>query len=374
MDKAIEELLTRGVAESVGIDELKKRISAQETLRIKLGIDPTSPDIHIGHAVSLMKLRDFQKLGHRVVLIIGDFTAVIGDTSDKDSERPMLSRELIEENKRGYFDLISKIIDVDRAELRYNSEWLEPLTYREIGEHANLFSVSDFISRDNIKKRLDAGKRVSLREVLYPLMQGYDSVAVEADVEIGGQDQWFNLLAGRTLQEHYGQKPQAIITSPLIPGLDGRKMSKSYGNTISLKDSPSDMYGKVMSLGDENIALYFEYCTRVPFGEVEEVVKGHPKEAKMRLALEITQIYHGEEEAKKAQESFEETFSKGGVPKDIPVVQVSPETPLVDTLMKEGLVSSKTEFNRLNKEGAIKELGEGVYRVGKHRFIKIEVV
>ncbi len=372
MSKDLDELLTRGVAESVGGEELQKRISNGEILRVKLGIDPTSPDIHIGHAVSLMKLRDFQKLGHKAVLIIGDFTAVIGDTSDKESERPMLTKELIEENKKGYFNLIGKIIDLDQAELRYNSEWLEGLTYREIGEHANQFSVADFIARDNIKRRLDTGKRVSLREVLYPLMQGYDSVAVSADVELGGQDQWFNLLSGRTLQEHYGQKPQAVITSPLIPGLDGRKMSKSYGNSISLNDSSQDMYGKVMSLSDENMGIYFEYCTRVPFDEVEEIIKGHPKDAKMRLALEITKIYHGEESALSAQENFEQAFSKGGVPSDIPTVRVEKGAELVEILLEQGLVSSKTEFNRLQKDGAIKEMGEGVYRIGKHRFIKIE--
>lgn len=372
MSKDVEELLSRGVAEGVGLDELKEKLLSGEKLRIKLGIDPTGPDIHLGHAVSLMKLRDFQEAGHQAVLIVGDFTAQIGDTSDKESERPMLEREVIEENKKNYFAQAGKLIDIDKTELKHNSEWLEPLTYREICEHANAFSLSDFIARDNIKRRLDAGKRISLTEVLYPLMQGYDSVAVEADVELGGQDQWFNLLAGRTLQEKFGQKPQAVLTTPLIPGLDGRKMSKSYGNAVSLSDSPHDMFGKLMSLDDEHVATYFEYCTRVSFEEVEEIVKGHPKEAKMRLAFEITKIYHGEEAAEKAKENFEETFSKGGVPKDIPVARVPSGTLLVDILLEQGLVSSKTEFNRLNEAGAIKEIESGVYRVGKHRFLKVE--
>ncbi len=383
----LEQLFTRGVAEGVGIEDLKKRIAAGEKLRVKLGIDPTSPDIHIGHAVSLMKLRDFQKLGHKAVLIVGDFTAVIGDTSDKDSERPMLDRETIEENKKSYFEQVGKIIDLDSAELLNNSEWLEPLGYREIGEHANQFSVADFISRDNIRRRLDEGKRVSLREVLYPLMQAYDSVAVRADMELGGQDQWFNLLAGRTLQEHYGQKPQAILTAPLIPGLDGRKMSKSFGNSVSLNDSPSDMYGKIMSLSDENVPLYFEFCTRVPFSEVEEVVKAHPKEAKMRLAREIVKIYHGEKLAKEAEDGFVETFSKGGTPKDVATASAGVGEKFVDILIKEGIVESKSEWRRLVEDGAVTNMERDekvtsldavteesvVLRIGKHRFLKIEV-
>jgi tyrosyl-tRNA synthetase len=371
MHKDVGTLLLRGVQEQIGGEELKKKIESGKELRVKLGIDPTSPHIHLGHAVSLLKLRDFQQAGHHAVLIVGDFTAVIGDTSDKDSERPMLSRDLIEENKKNYFKQAGKIIDLDKAELRHNSEWLESLTYREIGEHANLFSVADFIARDNIKRRLDSGKRVSLREVLYPLMQGYDSVAVKADVELGGLDQRFNLLAGRTLQQHYGQEPQAILMSELIFGLDGRKMSKSYDNTVSLTDSASEMFGKIMSLNDSEIETYFECCTRVSVKEYTEIMEGHPKEAKMRLAFEITKIYHGEDEARKAQENFEEAFSKGGVPKDIKTVTAEPDEPLVDILLREGLVSSKTEFNRLNKEGAIKEIESGVYRVGKHRFLKI---
>jgi len=374
MSKDLQELFSRGVAEIIGREDIEKKISAGKKLRIKLGIDPTSPNLHLGRSVPLLKMRDFQKLGHQVVLIVGDFTGVIGDTSDKDSERPMLSQEVIENNKKDYFKQIGKIIDLDKAELRYNSEWLESLTYREIGEHADQFSVADFIARDNIRRRLDDGKRVSLREMLYPLMQGYDSVAVEADVELGGVDQRFNLLAGRPLQEHFGQEPQSLVmtTFPVL-GLDGRKMSSSWGNTINFNDNPNDMYGKVMSMVDDQVKNYFEICTRVPLSDIEEILKDHPKNAKMRLAFEITKMYHSEDEAKEAEKNFEETFSKGGVPKDILTVKVPKETPLVDTLLKEGIVSSKTEFTRLNKEGAIKEMEDGVYKIGKHRFIKIEV-
>jgi len=372
MSKDIEELLTRGVSEIIGQEKLKEKLASGRKLRIKLGIDPTSPNLHIGRAIPILKLRDFQRLGHQVIFIVGDFTGEIGDTSDKDSERPMLSTEEIENNKKTYFEQVGKLIDLDKAELRNNSEWLEALSYRELCKQADMFSVAEFIARENIAKRLKAGKRISFREMLYPLMQGYDSVAVEADVELGGTDQRFNLLAGRTMQEKYGQDPQGIITNPLIMGTDGRKMSSSWDNTITLTAEPNDMYGKIMSISDDNVKIYFETCTRVSTVEIEEIIKSHPKVAKMRLAFEVTKMYHTEKEAKEAEENFESTFSKGGTPKDIETVKVDKDTPLVEIFLKQGLVSSKTEFNRLNKEGAIKEIENGVYRIGKHRFLRIE--
>jgi tyrosyl-tRNA synthetase len=373
MDKDMEELLTRGVAEIIDRKKIEDKIASGKKLRVKLGIDPTSPDLHLGRSVPLLKMRDFQKFGHTAVLIVGDFTGVIGDTSDKESERPMLDRETIEKNKKDYFNQIGKIVDLEQAELRYNSEWLERLTYRDIGEHADQFSIADFIARDNIKRRLDAGKRVSLREALYPLMQGFDSVAVEAEVELGGADQRFNLLTGRTLQQYFKQDPQSVVmtTFPIL-GLDGRKMSSSWGNTINFNTPPSEMYGKIMSMVDDQVQQYFELCTRVPMQEVMEVIAGHPKEAKMRLAFEITKMYHGTEAAKESQENFIRTFSKGGIPKDIKTVKAKKETPLVEVLLEHGLISSKTEFNRLKKGGAIEEIESGVYRIGKHRFLRIE--
>ncbi len=372
MDKKIEELLTRGVSEIIGKDDLVKKLETGKELRIKLGIDPTSPNLHLGRAIPLLKLRDFQNLGHKIVFIVGDFTAVIGDTSDKDSERPMLSKEVIEENKKSYFEQVGKIIDLSKTELRYNSEWLEGLTYRELGEQADQFSLSDFIDRENIKKRLDGGKRVSLREVLYPLMQGYDSVAVEADVELGGTDQRFNLLAGRVLQEKYNQAPQSLIMNPLIEGLDGRKMSSSWGNTISINSLPNDMFGLVMSMRDDEVRKYFEYATRVPLEEVEGIMELHPKEAKMRLAREIVKIYHGEDKAGEAEEFFEKTFSKREIPTDIKITKASNDESLAEIMVREGVVASESEFTRLEKAGAIEELENGVYRIGKHRFLKIE--
>ncbi|MDP4020793.1 MAG: tyrosine--tRNA ligase, partial [Candidatus Adlerbacteria bacterium] len=316
-EKLIDELLTRGVAEVVGKDELRRKLVSGQRLRVKLGIDPTSPNLHLGRSVPLLKMQDFQKLGHHVVLIVGDFTGVIGDTSDKDSERPMLQKDTIEKNKKNYFEQIGKLIDIQTAELRYNSEWLEPLTYREIGEHADQFSVSDFIARDNVRRRLDEGKRVSLREVLYPLMQGYDSVAVKADVELGGVDQRFNLLAGRTLQEHFGQPPQQVVMTTFpIEGPDGRKMSSSWGNTINFNDSPETMYGRIMSIRDELVEKYFTLLTRVSVPEVQEILRGHPRDAKKRLAKEIVTLYHGPDAAEKAAAGFMK-------PDDAPTIEVA---------------------------------------------------
>jgi tyrosyl-tRNA synthetase len=385
-EKKIEELLTRGVDEVIQKESLKKKLLSGKQLRVKLGIDPTSANLHLGRSIPLLKLRDFQELGHQVVLIVGDFTGIIGDTSDKDSERPMLTREVVEENKKTYFAQVSKILDIDAVEFRYNSEWLEGLTYREIGEHADLFSVSDFIARDNIKRRLDAGKRVSLREMLYPLMQGYDSVAIKADVELGGTDQRFNMLAGRVLQPHFKQEPQDILMTPLINGTDGRKMSSSWGNTINLLAPASDMYGKVMSMQDSEIVTYFTMCTRVSLskiGEVREALAGdtNPRDIKMELAFEITRMYHGEEGAKEGEAYFRETFQQKQVPED--VVEVSPD--FSEALVSLGVIASKTELRRLLEAGGVRDAETGeklaempavvteprVLKIGKRRFVKL---
>ncbi len=384
--KKIEELLTRGVEEVIHIESLQKKLMSGKQLRVKLGIDPTSPNIHLGRSIPLLKLRDFQELGHQVVLIIGDFTGVIGDTSDKESERPMLTREIIDENKKTYLEQVGKVLDVSKIEFRNNSEWLGELTYREIGEHADRFSVADFISRENIAKRLHEGKRVSLREVLYPLMQGYDSVAVHADVELGGTDQRFNLLAGRTLQEGFGQESQDIIMGPLINGTDGRKMSSSWGNTVTLTMEPSDMYGKVMSMADSEIITYFTLCTRVPLDEIKEIETSlkegtNPRDMKMKLAHTIVTMYHGEESALSAQDTFIETFQKGGVPED--VLEITAD--YTEALLANGVVASKTELRRLLEDGGVRDAHTGdkltmlpvsvtepiVLKIGKRRFVKL---
>lgn len=390
----IKELLSRGVDEVIGRDELEKALTSGKQLRIKLGTDPTSPNLHLGRAVQLLKLRDFQELGHQIVMIVGDFTAVIGDTSDKDAERPMLTHEDIKKNLESYKEQIGKIIDLDKTEFRFNSEWLKDLDYNQIGEHADIFSVNQFIQRDNIRRRLEAGKRVSLREVLYPIMQGYDSVAIKSDVELGGTDQRFNLLSGRTMQEHFGQTPQTIVMGPLVEGLDGRKMSSSWGNTINLLDTPQDMYGKIMSMKDEFIIKYFLLMTRRPLADITEIQHQldqgvNPKDIKMRLACEIVTMYHSADDAVAAEKSWQEAFEKGGIPENAPTVQVKIKMPLVDILIKQGMVKSKTEFKRLVQSGAITFHGsveekkivdpnslvseDGALKIGKKRFLKISI-
>lgn len=389
-EEKIDEILTRGVAEVIHKDDLRTKLLKGEPLRIKFGTDPTSPNIHLGRATSIWKLRELQDLGHTIVFIIGDFTGVIGDTSDKESERPMLSRETVEKNLETYFEQVGKILDMSKVEKHRNTEWLEGLTYRDITEHAEVFSVADFIARENIKLRLDAGKRVSLREMLYPLMQGYDSVAIDADVEIGGTDQKFNLLAGRKLQERFKKSPQNIMTLDIIEGLDGRKMSSSWGNTINLTDTANDMFGKVMSLRDELIVKYFEHATHVPMEKVKQAQKAldggeNPRDIKLELAQEITAMYHGQEEAMKARESFLSTFQKKEIPDDIE--EIKAEGKLGELLKAKEIVSSMTDWRRLVGEGAVKILKEdrveekvtddtilatpGVYKIGKRRFVRI---
>jgi tyrosyl-tRNA synthetase len=384
----IKELLSRGVEEVIDKASLEKKLKSGKQLRVKLGIDPTSPNIHLGRSIPLLKLKDFQDLGHTIVLIIGDFTGVIGDTSDKDSERPMLTEGAVKQNMADYISQAGKVIDIGKCEVHYNSKWLAKISYEELGRQADQFSLSDFISRENIKRRLDAGKRVSLRELLYPLMQGYDSVAVKADVEIGGTDQRFNLLAGRELQRYYKQVPQDIITNPLIEGLDGRKMSSSWGNTINLSDPANDMYGKIMSLKDELLVKYFIFATRVPEAIIDAYKKdlesgGNPKDIKMKLASELVGMYHGEKAAQAAEENFIRTFAKGGVPDDIVEIALK-EGLLVDALLSENIIASKSEWRRLVEEGAVSNMdtGEkiadagikaslGTFKIGKRRFIKI---
>lgn len=368
--KKIAELLSRGVAEVIVMDDLKKKLESGEQLRVKLGIDPTSPNLHLGRSIPLLKLRDFQELGHQVVFIVGDFTGIIGDTSDKDAERPMLTEETIKKNLETYVAQAGKIIDLERAEIHFNSTWLGKLGFKEIGELANVFSVAEFIARENIAKRLDGGKRVSLREVLYPLMQGYDSVAIRADVELGGTDQRFNVLAGRTIQPHYGQAVQNIVLNPLIAGLDGRKMSSSWGNTINLLDEPADMYGKVMSLLDELVLEYFMNATRVDLGEItamrDSLAAGaNPRDLKMRLGREIVTMYWGAEAASAAEEHFKTVHQQGGVPEDMPVLKVDwVQAALVDVLVESGLCSSKSDARRQIEEGGVKVDGVVVEDVG----------
>ena len=382
-----QELLNRGVQEIIDKTNLENKLKSKKQLRVKLGIDPTSPNLHLGRAIPLLKLRDFQELGHKVIFIVGDFTGLIGDTSDKENERPMLTEKTVKENLKTYIKQVAKIININKAEIYYNSEWLKELGYLDIGNQANIFSLNEFISRENINRRLNKGKRISLRELMYPLMQGYDSVKVRADVEIGGTDQRFNLLTGRDIQKLYGQKPQDIITNPLIQGLDGRKMSSSFGNTINLLDSANDMFGKIMSLKDEFIIKYFTLSTRVPLeiiNEYETSLKtgANPRDIKIKLGFEIVQMYHSKEKAKIAKDYFIKTFSKKQVPVNIPKIKPK-EYNLVSILTEAKLVKSKSEARRVIKQKGIKinnkivENAEelvapnSVLQKGKIKFIKI---
>ncbi len=386
-EQNLGELLGRGTEEVIDRESLEGKLKSGENLRLKLGIDPTSPNLHLGRSIPLLKLRDFQKLGHTVVLIIGDFTGIIGDTSDKDSERPMLTEEQVKENLRSYKEQAGKIIDLEKTEIHYNSQWLGKLTYMEIGKQANIFSLNEFISRENISKRLKEGKRISLREVLYPLMQGYDSVMIKADVEVGGTDQRFNLLTGRTMQRHYGQEPQDIITNPLIEGLDGEKMSSSKGNTITLTDSPNDMFGKVMSMQDNLVIRYFILLTRVGMEQVkeyeEEIKKGsNPRDFKLKLAFEIVKMYHSEKEAVEAEKYFVETFSQKKIPDKMPEFKAQ-NRDIISVLSESGLTSSRGEARRVLSQKGVKVDGEvvedtdhivkpgSVLQKGKIKFLKI---
>ena len=354
----IEEILSRGVEEVIDRENLKKKLLSGKVLRIKLGIDPTSPNIHVGRAIPLLKLKDFQDLGHKVVLIIGDFTGIIGDTSDKDSERPMLDARTLKENMKTYVKQAGKILNMRKCEVKYNSKWLGKLDYYEIGIQADQFSLHETIVRENIKKRLDEGKRVSLREVLYPLMQGYDSVAVKADVELGGTDQRFNLLAGRELQRYYKQEPQDIITNLLIEGTDGRKMSSSWGNSINLFDSPQEMFGKTMSLPDELIVKYFTLVTRISMVQIEEIKQmPNPRDQKAMLAKEIVKMYHGEKEAQKAEEEFNKTFRDKN-PEFKQFKYNKQEVLIIQLLVDVGLAPSKNEAKRLILQKAVKIDGQ----------------
>jgi len=353
--RKIDELLTRGVIEVIDKEHLHKALSSGKQLRIKLGIDPTSPNIHIGRAVLLRKLRAFQDLGHKVVFIVGDFTGVIGDTSDKDAERPMLPESEIKKNVKTYLAQAFKILDKKKTEAHYNSKWLKKLGFKEVGQLADHFGLHEMEARENIAKRMKEGKRISFRELLYPLMQGYDSVAVKADVEIGGTDQKFNLLAGRTIQRANGQEPQDILMTEILEGTDGRKMSSSWGNVINLTDEPNDMFGKVMRIEDKLIERYFVLATNVSRETIPSIVAKGPRDAKLELATEIVKLYHGEKGGVSAREEFIRTFSKKEAPSEIPLMRLNvSQIDLVDLIVSVKFASSKSEARRLIEQGGVR--------------------
>ena len=392
-EQKIEGLLSRGVEEVIDKENLRKKLLSGKKLRIKLGIDPTSPNIHLGRAIPLLKLRDFQNLGHKAIFIIGDSTGVIGDTSDKDNERPMLTPQQVKKNGATYLKQALKILDKKNMQVYYNSKWLKNLGYLELAKMANQFGLHEFMQREVIAKRLELGKRVSYLETMYPLFQGYDSVAVKADVELGGTDQRFNLLTGRDIQRYYGQEPQDIVMGPLLEGTDGRKMSSSWGNTINILDDANDMFGKVMSIPDELIEKYFVLATRIPLEKVEDVKKmQNPRDQKVVLAKEVVKIYHGAEKAQKAEEEFNKVHRDKELPSEIEFFETDKKTyPILDLLFDSKLAESKNDAKRVVEGGGVtirfkdKDLrinnwkeeinleDEMIIQFGKRRFVKIKL-
>jgi len=383
--------LVLGRAKDVVVREELERLLATKKLRIKLGIDPTGPRLHLGRAATLRRLRNLQDMGHQIVLIIGDFTAIIGDASDKTSERQPLSSEEIRANMADYEREVGLILDMEKVEFRHNSEWLSKLPFDEVISLAQQFTVAQMIERENYAVRFKEQRPIGLHEFLYPILQGYDSVAVKADVEVGGTDQLFNLLAGRTVQKHYGMAPQQVLTFDLLTGPDGRKMSTSWGNAIYITDEPGDMYGKLMSIHDEMIAQYYRICTDVAEDVIEQTVKdiaagANPRDTKASLAREIVRIYHGEEAALAAEAAFNKQFRDKERPDDIPTTAVSKKQwQPIELLVALKLADSKSEARRLIEQGGvrlndakidddeIKVKSGDVIQVGKRRFVKLTV-
>lgn len=389
----IKEILNRGVEEIFEKESLLKKLQSGKQLRIKFGIDPTGPKIHIGRAFQFWKLKSFQDLGHKIVLIIGDFTAQIGDASDKQAMRKPLTEKEIKENFENYLNQIGKILDLKKVEVRYNSEWFKKMKVIDFVNLQMIFTAQQTIQRRNFKERWDEGKPIGLHELDYPLFQGYDSVAIKSDVEIGGSDQLFNLQSGREIQKHFNQHPQDIMTSKMLNGLDGRKMSTSWGNIVTILDEPADMYGKIMSMKDASIEEYFELATRLSKGEIAEIKKlGNPRDIKAKLAKEIVKMYHGEKEAEKAEEEFNKIFRNKELPSDIPFFEANKkEYFILDLLFDTKLASSKNEAKRLVEGNAVEmQIGDKkekitdwrkeinleddmIIKVGSRKFIKIKI-
>ena len=377
------DLLLRGSTEVIGLKELTEKLEKGRKLRVKLGVDPTAPDIHLGHTVVLGKLRDFQELGHTIIFIIGDFTTRIGDPTGQSATRPKLDPEQIKKNAQTYQDQVFKVLDKDRTEVRFNSEWLSPLGAEGILELGFHYTMQRIMERDDFSKRLKEERPIALTESFYPLLQGYDSVAVKSDVELGGTDQKFNLLVGRELQRDFGQEPQSVMTMPLLVGTDGaKKMSKSYGNYVALNDPPQEMFGKLMSVSDELMWQYYELLTREDLKAAKAL---HPMEAKKRLAGLIARQYHGEDAAREARENFEKVFTKKDVPDEIEEHRASgTKMTLSNLLFEAGLSPSKKESKRLIENGGVRIDGRQVsgdaevptdkpfvLQVGKRRFKRI---
>ncbi|GAA0714129.1 tyrosine--tRNA ligase [Paraclostridium ghonii] len=397
--KSIDEqirIISKGVDEIIGLEDLKNKLEKSQKeskpMTIKLGLDPSAPDIHLGHTVVLRKMKQLQDLGHKVVIIIGDFTGKIGDPTGKSKARKALSTEQVLENAKTYEEQILKVLDKDKTEIVFNSKWLSKLNFEEVISLASTTTVARMLEREDFKKRYESQTPISLHEFFYPLMQGFDSVEINADIELGGTDQRFNVLMGRTLQKEFDQEPQVTIFMPLLEGLDGKdKMSKSLGNYIGIDEKANVMYEKAMNIPDELIIKYFELVTDIHPDIVDKIKidlnenKVNPRDIKMDLAKEIVRLYHGEEKADEAENRFKEVFQKGQIPNDIKIVEVlKSDFDLLDELVKNKLVSSKSEVRRLIAQGGIKVNNEKlvdinemdikdtmIVQVGKKKFIKI---
>jgi tyrosyl-tRNA synthetase len=389
MDTMKDVILSR--AQDIVVREEFERLLVGEPLRIKYGIDPTGPILHLGRSATIHRLRNLQDMGHQIVLIVGDFTAKIGDTSDKTSERQPLTDEQIKANMIDYQRQLGQILDMDKVEFHYNSEWLGKLSPAEFIALAQNFTVAQMIERENYALRFKEGRPIGLHEFLYPVLQGYDSVAIKADVEVGGTDQLFNMMAGRVMQKHYDQVPQQVITFDLLTGPDGRKMSTSWGNTIYITDDPGDMFGKIMRINDEQIAAYYRICTDVPEAAIEAAVKdiaagANPRDTKASLAREIVRLYHGDEAALAAEAAFNRQFRDGKQPEELPTKTVSKKSwDPIELLVGLELADSKSAARRLVKQGGVRlndatlssdpvtvKSGD-VIQVGKRRFVKLTV-
>ncbi len=395
LDAATTTLLERGVAEIIDHAHLLQRLRRRRPLRVKYGIDPTGYDLHLGHAAPLRKLSEFQAAGHTAVLIIGDFTARVGDPSGRETQRRALAAELVRRYASTYLEQIGSILDTRRAEVRYNSEWFEPMRPTELLELIGPASLPQLLAHETFRRRLDRGQPLSVLEILYPMLQGYDSVMVQADIELGGLDQKFNLLMGREIQTRYNQEPQDLLLTPYLTGLDGkRKMSKSEKNYIGISEPANEMFGKVMSLPDKLIPEYLELASALPADQIRELVRGlkkkttNPRDTKMRLAQSIVELYHGRAAAEQAELEFTNVFRYKRAPTSLPTISLRPgRHPIINLLVSHQLAASRSEARRLIEQGGVKYnqqpitdweatiiAAEGaLLQVGKRKFIQLKL-
>lgn len=398
--KSIEEqikIISKGAAEIINLEELKEKlISAEKTNRpliVKLGLDPSAPDIHLGHTVVLRKIKQLQDLGHKAVIVIGDFTGMIGDPTGKSKTRKQLTREQVLENAKTYEEQLFKILDKDKTEVRFNSEWLAKLNFKEVIELASKYTVTRMLEREDFKNRFNNQQSIGIHEFFYPLMQAYDSIEIEADIELGGTDQKFNVLMGRTLQKEYKKEVQIAIFMPILEGISGRdKMSKSLHNYVGINESAEEMFRKLMQIPDNLIVKYYELVTDLHPDEIEKIKQKlkneevNPRDVKLQLAREMVALYHNNEETEKAENNFINVFSKRHIPEEMPSLKILPEENIVDAVTNAKLAASKSEARRLVLQGGVKVNGEkvmdfnnvelkngDVIQVGKGKFVRITI-